>query len=75
MTGREKGVATVPCPTCGSDLPVADQRDDGATVGQSCPTCYPRTSTEQASAPAPVNRERGVPQDETPVEPKEGDDD
>jgi hypothetical protein len=65
MTGREKGVVTVPCPTCGNDLPVVERADGGVTP-ERCSSCYPTTSTERASAPAPVGRERGVVPDENP---------
>lgn len=63
MAEREKGVATVPCPTCGADLPVVEQAD-GSVAGQTCPQCYPSEGSEKASADqtAPA-REQGTPVD------------
>lgn len=55
MSQREKGVATVPCPSCGADLPV-EQQADGATAAGTCPKCYP--STEKAEKR--VTRERAT---------------
>lgn len=45
MSVREKGVATVPCGSCGADLPVQEQAD-GSMAGGTCPKCYP--SVEKA---------------------------
>ena len=60
MSGREKGVATTPCPNCGTGLkPV--QLADGAVSVEACPKCYGTTETASKSeAPAASRRERGT---------------
>ena len=58
MSGREKGVATTPCPNCGTGLnPV--QLADGAVSVEACPKCYGTVETA-ASKPASTRRERGT---------------
>lgn len=59
MAEREKGVATVPCPNCGSDRPVSEQAD-GSKVAEACPKCYPAVEPETASAPTTPAREAGT---------------
>lgn len=56
MTAREKGVATTPCPSCQSDLPVVTLPDGGMTT-EGCKNCYPAKQPERASATR--GRERG----------------
>jgi len=57
VSGREKGVATTPCPNCGTGLmPV--QLADGAVSVEACPKCYGKPET--ASKPASTRRERGT---------------
>ena len=61
MSGREKGVATTPCPNCGTGLnPV--QLADGAVSVEACPKCYgaAETASKAVSAPATPSRERGT---------------
>ena len=57
MTAREKGVATRPCPTCGTDLPVTEQPDGGMATA-TCPKCFDTKSTETASRSS--KREKGT---------------
>jgi len=58
---RERGTATQPCPTCGSDLAVVEL-PDGATSTVLCGTCYPSTPTETAAVA--VEREYGLAEDD-----------
>ena len=58
MSNREKGVATVPCPNCSTDLKRVTQAD-GGVAAETCPKCYP--SSEKASKPsASATRETGT---------------
>lgn len=66
MTKREKGVATVACEQCGSDLNVVTQSDGGTTAAR-CENCYPEAKVEKASTTATPTRERGTPID-TPTD-------
>lgn len=59
MSGREKGVASQPCPECGSDLKVVTQPDGGVST-EACGNCYPAAKTEKASAQSRTTRERGT---------------
>lgn len=68
---RERGTATQPCPTCGTDLAVVELLD-GATSTVLCGTCYPSAPTEKAVAA--VAREYGKKEEPEP-EPEEGEDD
>lgn len=70
MSGREKGVATQPCPECGADLPAVTLPDGGVTT-ETCSNCNPAETTEKASATetAPT-REKATPVVSTdPLEP------
>lgn len=49
MVEREKGVATAPCPNCGTVLNAVSQ-PDGATAYEVCPKCYSQPKSEKASA-------------------------
>ena len=57
MTTREKGVATKPCPTCSTDLPLTAQPDGGLSVA-TCPKCYDAPKSEKAGRAR--TRERGT---------------
>lgn len=64
MTEREKGVASVACPTCGNELAVSDQ-PDGSAAAETCASCYPQKAdtkkAEKASASkATTPRETGT---------------
>lgn len=59
MSGREKGVASQPCPECGADLKVVTQPDGGVST-EACGSCYPAAKTEKASAQSRTTRERGT---------------
>ena len=48
MAEREKGVASAPCPNCGTDLNAVTQ-PDGATAYEVCPKCYSTPEPEKAS--------------------------
>jgi hypothetical protein len=48
MVEREKGVATAPCPSCGTDLNAVSQ-PDGATAYEVCPKCYSQPKPETAA--------------------------
>lgn len=47
MPEREKGVASVACPNCGSALALRDQ-PDGSVAAEACPSCHPAEAREQA---------------------------
>jgi hypothetical protein len=64
MSKREKGVATVPCPNCGTELPGVEQAD-GSITGSACPECYPAAESEKAS------KAKTTPARETGTTPKE----
>lgn len=59
MSGREKGVASLPCPECGADLAVVTQADGGVST-ETCGKCFPAAKTEKASARSQTTRERGT---------------
>lgn len=59
MTDREKGVATAPCPTCGTDLPVTEQPDGGLALA-TCSNCLKTEEPETASEAPQTRRERGT---------------
>ena len=73
MDKREKGVESVPCPSCGSSLAVTEQRDGGRSH-EVCSQCYGATpaptqpeseSTEsepkaEVAQEIPAQRERGT---------------
>lgn len=55
MPNREKGSATIACPTCGKDL-AAKEQPDGGLAAVTCSHCHPKT--EKAAERA--NRELGT---------------
>lgn len=59
MAQREKGVATAPCPDCGTDLNAIDQ-PDGAVAYETCGSCYPTQEAEPEKASRPASRETGT---------------
>ena len=62
MAGREKGVATQPCPECGAELNVVTQPDGGLST-ETCGNCFPSATPEKASAEPKPSRERGTTQE------------
>lgn len=60
MAGREKGVATAPCPTCGHDLNQIVQADGGVAY-EACPSCYPPAAGQKEVAAAAPKREKATP--------------
>lgn len=61
MTDREKGVASLACPSCGNELALSDQ-PDGSVAAETCTSCHPADApkkAEKASASS-VPRERGT---------------
>lgn len=63
MAGREKGVASQPCPQCGAELAVVTQTDGGLST-ETCGSCFPSATTEKASAEPQSSRELGTPNQE-----------
>lgn len=63
MTTREKGVATAPCPSCGKDQPLVEQKD-GGMAAETCSKCYPAPSKRDVAADVKAvtasNREAGT---------------
>lgn len=61
MTEREKGVETLSCPSCGTDLNPVEQ-PDGATAYETCPSCYPsqQPEPEPEKASRKTRREAGT---------------
>ena len=58
MPTREKGSATLDCPTCGKTL-AAHTQPDGSLAAETCSTCHPKT--EQAAKKADKRiREQGT---------------
>lgn len=57
MAEREKGVASTPCPNCGTDLNAVTQLD-GATAYEVCSKCYSQPKPEKAAQRTP--RETGT---------------
>lgn len=55
---REKGSATLPCPTCGADL-AAETQPDGGLAAKTCSTCHPKTEAAAKKADARL-REQGT---------------
>lgn len=58
MPKREKGSATLPCPTCGADL-AATQQADGGLAAETCSKCHPKTEAAAAKADERL-REQGT---------------
>jgi Transcription factor zinc-finger len=59
MARREKGVKTTTCPTCGNELKLVSEQDDGGVVGEVCSNCY--GSPEKASkSTSSTSREKGT---------------
>lgn len=57
---REKGVASAPCPNCGTELNRVTQPDGGVAF-ESCGNCYPATpEPERASVQQSFSRETGT---------------
>lgn len=48
MAKREKGTATLACPTCGTEL-AATEQPDGSYAASACTKCSKATTTEKAS--------------------------
>lgn len=55
---REKGSATLDCPTCGKSL-AATTMPDGALGAETCTKCYPKSETAAAKADERL-REQGT---------------
>lgn len=70
MSGREKGVASAPCPECGRDLAIINQPDGGVST-EACGKCFPaakKSETEKAAKAAKKTaaaREVGTETEET----------
>lgn len=65
MAGREKGSATVPCPSCGKSLAMETQAD-GGSAAVTCPSCFPPAKEKETAAHTP-RREHGADSDDVPV--------
>lgn len=63
MADREKGVASAPCPNCGTELN-AVELPDGATAYEVCPKCYPAQPAPEQAAQT-TTRETGTNVDTT----------
>lgn len=62
MTDREKGVASLACPSCGNELALSDQ-PDGSVAAETCASCYPADKPNKKTEKAAVDstpRERGT---------------
>jgi hypothetical protein len=58
MARREKGSATLPCPTCGKSL-AASEQPDGSLAAETCSKCHPKTEAAAAKADERL-REQGT---------------
>ena len=58
MARREKGAATLPCPTCGADL-AAETQADGSLAAVTCSKCHPKTEAAAEKATERL-REQGT---------------
>lgn len=58
MAEREKGVASAPCPNCGTSLNAVTQPDGGAAY-ERCDKCYPATVKHEKAAKV-TRRETGT---------------
>lgn len=62
MSEREKGVASMACPSCSTELALSAQ-PDGGVAAETCTSCHPADKpakkAEKASA-SPAPRERGT---------------
>lgn len=58
MARREKGSATLPCPTCGADLAASEQAD-GSLAATTCKKCHPKTEAAAQKADERL-REQGT---------------
>ena len=59
MATREKGVETMPCPTCETDLKLVEM-PDGSVTTETCTTCFSEPEKEKASTKKSASREKGT---------------
>jgi DNA-directed RNA polymerase subunit M/transcription elongation factor TFIIS len=58
MPEREKGSATLDCPTCGREL-AAETQPDGSLAASTCSKCHPKTEAAAEKAEQRM-REQGT---------------
>jgi ssDNA-binding Zn-finger/Zn-ribbon topoisomerase 1 len=56
---REKGVGTIPCPECGTELKQV-RLADGGVAAETCPKCFKTEKAAAKTASTSTSREKGT---------------